>query len=166
MYPKHKAMLRAWFFLIAVGSFILKLEYAVIASDAINVIAVASAVYFAVYAGIQGSDKMQEVLKQTDHIRKDETQLGVINSYLKAALVIGVLTILFSILFRVLDERFFTATTQSLTTGGILITNETSKLCQIVERLLSALGMGMLSISFATMWMIGKFMVNRIAFNK
>lgn len=172
MYKGHKFFLKVLFAFSAVAAYLLNFRYAVIASDVIGVVSIASAVYLAVYTGIQSSSKLREALTVRDKEIACKTELGVINTYIKCALVVSTISIIVSLLVLLLDDRFFSGAGErdlceviSKLFKQMNELAEPSSIMEILERIISALGIGMLSVSFATMWMVGRFMVNRIPYD-
>ena len=173
MYKEHKALLWIVFFIVAIITFIFDLHYSEIASDAINVVAIASAVYLAVYAGIQSSETLFNRLKnEPDRRLPGKSELGVINTYIKYSLTIGFITMIISIIVILLHTRFnesIDVDTHNLVSfiKALSATKiEPSPIVIYAQRALSSLGMGTFAMSFVLMWEVGKFIVNRIAFSR
>lgn len=167
MYRKHKVLLMAVFIVVVAISYFFKFQYSYIASDAINAIAITSAIYLAAYAGIQASPSLRNALKASDGVRKDKSQLYVINTYIKTALMLGVITIVVSCIVILISER--------INEMSILIAEQQRMESNIlrfspawnhVTSIISLLGMGLFFIDLTLVWIIGVFIANRIAYNK
>lgn len=106
MYRKH--MFYILFFSIIVGilSWHFNLNYEVIASDAITFISIAIAVYMAAIALPLGN-KISNYMKKQDKYISNKTHMGVLCSYLKYAILTGLLSIIDSCLALVISEITF-----------------------------------------------------------
>lgn len=136
--------------MISYFAFCFQLDFSVLASDAINIMAVASAVYFAAYAGVQSSEKLAKRLKAPDKYLPHKDQQYVFNSYVKCALINGFITIVLSSLILLVGN----------------LNSEENAMLFMLYRLLSAISIGFMATNFFSMWKIGVFLVNRVGFNR
>jgi len=173
MYKEHAGLLKILFVVSVTIAYLLNFRYSVIASDVISIMSITSAVYLAVYAGIQSSDQLKEALRVRDRKIPTKTELGVINTYIKHALIVSTIAIVLSILVLLLDDRFFNAANKSSVYERISQwlkseTKDAEKIStmKMFERIISSVGLGILSVNFAAMWMVGGFMVNRIFYDR
>jgi hypothetical protein len=161
------------FIIVSCVSFFFKLNYLSIASYAINIVSIASAVYLAAYAGIQASPKLKETLKLPDGLIKNKTQRMIFNSYAKNALIIGFLTMIFSIVVILYDDKLGLQQTylniQQVSDPNVRYVQQIANTCGVVtmvEYIISSIAMGLFSINFMAMFNIGKFVINRLSFDR
>ena len=177
MYKVHKRIIWSVSILVGILSWVFQFRYVAIASDVISVISIAAALYLATYAGIQASPKIRQALNERDGVRKDKKQLFVLNSYIKTALVLNLFTIVLSCLMLLAKDRtesicateagIIQMITQSvLQTKGNAINTTEYKLWTIVSRVISCGGMALFTANLVQMWFVGRFVVNRLAFDK
>lgn len=176
MYEKHKKRISLICLFTGIVSYIAQFQYSVIASDVISVISIASAVYLAAYAGIQASPRLLQELKKPDPVRKDKSQLFVINAYIKNALGLGLITIVVSCLAMLVASRdtqiewdVFRIILEHI---GLMITQKRvvlpsiAGICNVMHVFISFVGMVLFAANLAFMWVIGLFVVNRMAYQK
>lgn len=176
MYEKHKKRISLICLFTGIVSYIAQFQYSVIASDVISVISIASAVYLAAYAGIQASPKLLEELKKPDPVKKDKSQLFVINTYIKNALGLGLITIAVSCLAMLVASRdtqiewdVFGIVLEHI---GLMVSQKRVILpslmgiCNAVHVLISFAGIVLFAANLSFMWIIGLFVVNRMAYSK
>jgi len=147
MYVKDKWLISILWLVTSGLAFTFELDFSVLASDAINIMAIASAVYFAAYAGVQSSEKLAERLKAQDKYLPRKDQQYVFNTYVKCALLNGFTTIVLSSLV-------------------LLVADALKDEGNIIYQLLSAASLGFMATNFFSMWKIGVFLVNRVGFNR
>lgn len=93
MYTYHKRILFLSFFTVGFLSYFLNIPFEKIASDSITVVSIAIAVYMTAITLLIGN-KIVESMGKTDSFIKTKTKLGVLVTYLKSAVLVGVLSIL------------------------------------------------------------------------
>ena len=176
MYKKHKVMLFMFSIVVAAVFALLDLHINSIASDVISVVSISSALYLAAYAGIQASVHLKEKLKEPDSILKHRTQRVVLNSYIKTALVLNVITIVFVCVNSVVADRVMQFEAQS---GSCVIKQfmeyiskqpvqkETVPSIWLwVKRVLNLMSTALFVANLIQMCFIGKFVTNRILFDE
>lgn len=176
MYSEHKWTILFISFVTGILTVVFELQYSEIASDVISVISIASAIYLAAYAGIQASPKLLQELKKPDKKKKGKSQLFVINAYIKCALGLGLITIAvssLSILLAAHDsqigwsiiQRFWDYINETIVTKEFRFPSWEALRSSFVL-FVSIVGMMLFSANLSFMWVIGLFIVNRMAFNK
>ena len=176
MYKRHRAML-FWFSVLAgVVCCLLELRITAIASDVISVVSISSALYLAAYAGIQASTELRERLKEPDDILKHRTQRFVLNSYFKVALVLNVVTIVSVCASSMVADRIAQFEIQSSNCVVQQLIEHFSRQPVQKRELPSAWSWAEFLLNFSStslfvanliqMCFIGKFVVNRIPFDK
>lgn len=176
MYRKHKATLIWLSVLAGVVCCLLELHITAIASDVISVVSISSALYLAAYAGIQASTELRGRLKEPDNIQKHRTQRFVLNSYFKVALVLNVVTIVSVCASSMVADRIAQFESQS---GNCVVKQliehfskqpvqeqEMSSVWLWAELLLNFSSISLFVANLIQMCFIGKFVVNRIPFDK
>lgn len=176
MYKKHRAILFWFSFLAGVVCCLLELRITAIASDVISVVSISSALYLAAYAGIQASTELRERLKEPDDILRHRTQRFVLNSYFKVALVLNVVTIVSVCASSMVADRIAQFEVQS---GYCVIKRlvdyfsnqpvqkqEMSSAWAWAEFLLNFSSTSLFAANLIQMCFIGKFVVNRIPFDR
>lgn len=144
MYKKHKVMLGLITICCGIISFMFKVSYSIIASDGITVISIVLAIYMTSFSGLVSSGLAKKMQRKEDKILNGKSQLGVLKSYLNAAVGIGIINIFVGCITMILDDKM----------SGIVNKN-------IVYYLISALGMGTLVANLFLMYLLFRFMVNR-----
>lgn len=155
MYRAHKfilllAIVTAW-----IGSFFLKLDFTPIASSGIDLIAICTAVYLAVYPEIQGNQVLCEKLKKQDKKIPEKSEMGVLNAYIIAGLVLGLISIIAFCLILVINDRN-TAITDLISM---------KKPVAIWRYWLSSACYALFAADLVQIFWIGRFIVNRVAYN-
>ena len=176
MYRNHKFMLFGISILAGLVCCLLKLRITTVSSDVISVVSISSALYLAAYAGIQSSTELKERLKAQDSILHDRTQRFVLNSYFKVALILNVMTIVFVCASGMVAERIAQFDAQ---TGNCLVnqfieyfSNQAVSGKEIpcawlwAELLLNFSSISLFVANLIQMCFIGKFVVNRIPFDR
>ena len=176
MYKKHRAMLFCFSIFAGMVCCLLELRITAIASDVISVVSISSALYLAAYAGIQASTELREKLKELDGILQHRTQRFVLNSYFKIALVLNVATIVSVCASSMVADRIAQFEVQS---GCCVVKQlmehffnlpvqkqEISSVWSCVELLLNFSSTSLFVANLIQMCFIGKFMANRILFDK
>lgn len=175
MYKKHRWLLLILSLAIGIGSILLCFDFSSISSDVISVVSISSALYLAAYAGIQASPELRKKLKEVDTVRKDKSQIYILNSYIKTALVLNVLAIIIACISQLVDGRIahnYNCVHMNLCLHDLA---EKSCLCsssnctdlwKITKAVTSFLGVSIFSANLIQMCFIGKFVINRIAFDK
>lgn len=177
MYKVHKRIIWGLSILVGILSWILQFRYAAIASDVISVISIAAALYLATYAGIQASPKIRQELNELDGVRKDKKQLFVLNTYIKTALILNLVTIVLSCLMLLATDRIesICATDTGIIQKIAQIALQTKvngvntaeyKIWTMASRVIGCVGMALFTANLVQMWFVGRFVVNRLAFDK
>lgn len=82
MYKNHKKILRVVFIIVFFISFMLKINFAIIASDCISIVSFALAIYTICISCLIGSPLLENLRLMPDFHIKEKTQLGVIKCYI------------------------------------------------------------------------------------
>lgn len=131
-------------------SFFLSLDFQYIAGAVIDIMAIASAVYLAIYPLLQGSNNLVRKLETQDTFIPRKTQMGVLNTYLKVGLIMGV----FSIILGCINLLIIGSYAETISKQPIWYT------------IFSAISIGQFAANFPLLVFVGKFMVFRVAFNR
>ena len=91
MYKKHKVMLALIMVCCGILSYVFKVRYSIIASDGITVISIVLAIYMTSFSGLVSSELAKKMQRKEDKILNGKSQLGVLKSYLNAAVGIGII---------------------------------------------------------------------------
>lgn len=150
MYKYSVVITAIVFAVVSIISYILSLDHQYIASAVIDIMAIASAIYLAIYPLLQSSDELRKRLMAPDKILKRKSQMGVINTYLKVGLIMGIVSI-------------GLGCTTLLIVGSY---KESIKELPMWYRIYSSICIGQFAMNFPLLWYVGKFMVNRVAFNR
>lgn len=154
MYKKSKVEMLVVFVVFTGISYILEINYTAIASEAINILAIASAIYLAAYAGVQSNPELSEKLKIADKYMRSKSELYIFNTYIKTALIFGFVTIAISVYILLLSNKL-----------GIDKLQYSSPI-PLLFRISSSIAIGVFAINFVSMWKIGELIVKRIAYGK
>lgn len=150
MYRRHVVITILIGVLVTVISYLLSFDYIHIAETAIDIMGIASAVYLAIYPLLQGSENLIKKLSTQDLRLPKKTQMGVLNTYLKVGLIMGITSIVCGCVVL-------------LTVGSYA---ETIEKLPVWYRLLSSAAIGQFASNFPLLWFVGEFMVHRVAFNR
>ena len=176
MYKKHQIILASLSILIGVFCCLLRFRITAISSDVISVVSISSALYLAAFAGIQASSNLREKLKEPDTIIPHRTQRFVLNCYFKVALVLNVVTIISVSASNMVADRI--AQLDLLTNASLIqyiLDYALKRPVQPKERLsawvwadfiLNFSSTSLFVANLIQMCFIGKFVVNRIPFDK
>lgn len=93
MYICHKRILILSSITVGIISYLLNIPFEKIASDSITVVSIAIAVYMTAITLLIGN-KIVESMGRPDDFIKTKTKLGVLVTYLKSAVLVGILSIL------------------------------------------------------------------------
>ena len=105
LYKNHRTILIMVTLLAGCIAWIFDIPYYKIASDAITLVTIAIAIYFAAVTLLIGS-KTAGIMNQPDYIIKTKTQMGVFMQYLKWAILVGLLSIVDSYITKIYcDEK-------------------------------------------------------------
>lgn len=149
MYKKHKVMLALIMVCCGILSYVFKVRYSIIASDGITVISIVLAIYMTSFSGLVSSELAKKMQRKEDKILNGKSQLGVLKSYLNAAVGIGIINIVIACLSMILDDLM----------GAMVDKN-------IGYYIVSAVGMGTLAANLFLMFLLFRFMVNRQLWDK
>lgn len=150
MYKKHIVFMIIVAVTMTVISYVLSLDYQYISSAVIDIMAIASAIYLAIYPLLQSSDTLLKKLMNPDIKLKRKSQMGVLNTYLKVGLIMGIVSI-------------------GLGCVTLLIVGSyENKINEFPTwyRIYSSACIGQFAMNFPLLWYVGEFMVNRVAFNR
>lgn len=150
MYKRHIIIIMIVCAIVGGLSYYLKLDYNKIADAEIDIMSIASALYLAIYPLLQGSETLIKRLQVPDKLLPLNTQMGVLNAYIKIGLIMGIISIILGCI-------------DLLIVGSIFENIEEQPLWY---SLFSALAIAQFSGNFPLLWFVGKFMVNRVAFNR
>lgn len=134
---------------VAILAFLLDLDYSNIASEGLTLSSIVLAVYVAAIMGLIGS-KLSQKMADTIAVNGEYTQLWVLRSYFKHALVYAIATIILSSLVLLFPE----------------VNVETSlPACVLIYRVISALALAIYSVNLFFIGITLKFMLNRQIWN-
>lgn len=139
MYKEHKALMLVVLTTVFIASYVLKINYNLIATETITIISIALAVYMASFSQLAASKLAEEMKKTPDKKIFGKSELGVLESYLKKAIIFGLISIVISCMY-LLD-----------------INVDVSK----YENIFSSIALSILSVNFIFIWLLFNFMVNR-----
>ena len=149
MYKKHRVMLVLVILLFGAISYLFSVDYADIASDGITVVSIILAIYMTSFSGLVSSDLAKKMQRKEDSELAGKSQLGVLRSYLNAAVCIGIINIIISCVATILALKME------------LVVNK-----GVVYYILSACGCATLAGNIYLMFLLFRFMVNRQLWNK
>ena len=149
MYKKHRVMLVLVILLFGAISYLFSVDYADIASDGITVVSIILAIYMTSFSGLVSSDLAKKMQRKEDSELAGKSQLGVLRSYLNAAVCIGIINIIISCVATILASKME------------LVVNK-----GVVYYILSACGCATLAGNIYLMFLFFRFMVNRQLWNK
>lgn len=149
MYKKHRVMLVLVILLFGAISYLFSVDYADIASDGITVVSIILAIYMTSFSGLVSSDLAKKMQRKEDSELAGKSQLGVLRSYLNAAVCIGIINIIISCVATILASKME------------LVGNK-----GVVYYILSACGCATLAGNIYLMFLLFRFMVNRQLWNK
>lgn len=149
MYKKHRVMLVLVILLFGAISYLFSVDYADIASDGITVVSIILAIYMTSFSGLVSSDLAKKMQRKEDSELAGKSQLGVLRSYLNAAVCIGIIDITISCVATILASKME------------LVVNK-----GVVYYILSACGCATLAGNIYLMFLLFRFMVNRQLWNK
>ena len=105
MYKKHRVMLVLVILLFGAISYLFSVDYADIASDGITVVSIILAIYMTSFSGLVSSDLAKKMQRKEDSELAWKSQLGVLRSYLNAAVCIGIINIIISCVATILASK-------------------------------------------------------------
>lgn len=149
MYKKHKVILALITICFGIMSYVFKVKYSIIASDGITVISIILAIYMTSFSGLVSSDLAKRMQRKEDKILNGKSQLGVLKSYLNAAVGIGIINIIVACISLILDDKM----------SEIVNKN-------VAYYIVSAVGTGTLAANIFLMYLLFRFMVNRQLWDK
>ena len=149
MYKKHRVMLVLVILLFGAISYLFSVDYADIASDGITVVSIILAIYMTSFSGLVSSDLAKKMQRKEDSELAGKSQLGVLRSYLNAAVCIGIINIIISCVATILALKME------------LVVNK-----GVVYYILSACGCATLAGNIYLMFLLFRFMVNRQLWNE
>ena len=149
MYKKHRVMLVLVILLFGAISYLFSVDYGDIASDGITVVSIILAIYMTSFSGLVSSDLAKKMQRKEDSELAGKSQLGVLRSYLNAAVCIGIINIIISCVATILASKME------------LVVNK-----GVVYYILSACGCATLAGNIYLMFLLFRFMVNRQLWNK
>lgn len=149
MYKKHRVMLVLVILLFGAISYLFSVDYADIASDGITVVSIILAIYMTSFSGLVSSDLAKKMQRKEDSELAGKSQLGVLRSYLNAAVCIGIINIIISCVATILASKME------------LVVNK-----GVVYYILPACGCATLAGNIYLMFLLFRFMVNRQLWNK
>ncbi len=150
MYRKHAIVTISIGVIVAALSYFFSLDYKNIAGIAIDIMGIASAVYLAIYPLLQGSENLIKKLATQDVQLPRKTQMGVLNTYLKVGLIMGIMSIAFGCIELLIVGSYEETITKMPTFYCVL----------------SSVAIGQFASNFPILWFVGEFMVHRVAFNR
>lgn len=177
MYTKHQVILILFSIIAGVICCVLEFNLVIITSDIVSVVSISSALYLAAYAGIQASPELRKRLKVTDDILKNKSQLTIINNYIKVALVLNIVTIISVCTNSLISDRIVRLGIES----GCYTIRQLVECCMDAVSLkqdiisitwlssgvlFNSLSASLFTANLVQMSFIGKFVVNRIGFDK
>lgn len=149
MYKKHRVIWTLIMFLFGVISFLFCVDYADIASDGITVVSIILAIYMTSFSSLVSSELAKKMQRKEDSELIGKSQLGVLRSYLNAAVCIGIINIIISCVALILSSKME------------LVVNK-----GVAYYIVSACGCATLAGNIYLMFLLFRFMVNRQLWNK
>ena len=149
MYKKHRVMLTLVMLFLGAISYLFSVDYAVIASDGITVVSIILAIYMTSFSSLVSSELAKKMQRKEDSELAGKSQLGVLRSYLNAAVCIGIINIIISCISMVLASKME------------LVVNK-----GVVYYIVSVCGCATLAGNICLMFLLFRFMVNRQLWNK
>lgn len=175
MYKRDRIILLLVSIIIGGICCLLKLRILAIASDIISVVSISSALYLAAYAGIQASTNLREKLKGIDTKLTDRTQRYVLNSYIKVALILNIVTIISVCASVMISDRIaqYAALTDCLLWRIVSQLSSNAELLVemplawiAAQEIFNFMSAALFAANLIQMSFIGVFIVNRIAFDQ
>lgn len=159
MEKNHKYICCFGFVFAFIITYILKLDFSVIASESISVVSIALAIYTISISALIGSEFSKKLQEKTHFEKKDFTQLDIIINYLKNAAFVSILTIVFSMIkmldFSILIQKIDSIPNISSIISVIDLSQTFSSIC-----------FAFLALNFIFTWLIIEFILNRQLRNK
>lgn len=149
MYKKHRVMLMLVMSFFGAISYLFSVDYVVIASDGITVVSIILAIYMTSFSSLVSSELAKKMQRKEDSELAGKSQLGVLRSYLNAAVCIGIINIIISCISMVLTSKME------------LVVNK-----GVVYYIVSACGCATFAGNIYLMFLLFRFMVNRQLWNK
>lgn len=154
MEKNHKIICFSCFALSGLLTYIIDVDFSLIASETISVVSIALAIYTFSISTLVGS-KFTKNLKENIHKEKsDYTQLDVLRIYFKNATTISIITIILS-MFQKLNINIFL-----LKINKILSSYKFFTFIDL-SRIFSSVCFAFLTLNFIFIWLIIKFVLNR-----
>ena len=145
MYKKDKWIIILIFILVSLISYFITFDLKQISGEAITIISIALAVYTASFSGLISSPLLRLMRRKQDVILMNKTQLGVLESYLRFSINIGLICIIMCCLIKLFPNYNIDGNTSYIYS----------------YRVFSAIGIGVLSINIYCIWLLSRFMINR-----
>ena len=155
MYKAHKFILSFSIVAAWTGSFFLKIDFTPIASAGIDLIAICTAVYLAVYPAIQGNQTLCEKLNKQDKKIRNKSEIGVLNTYIIVGLILGLISIIAFCALLVINDRNKAITDLIAAQSHVAIWHY----C------LSSTCYALFAADLVQIFWIGRFIVNRVTYN-
>lgn len=150
MYKRHKRNVICLSVILLISCYFLRLDYKEIAEVGITVVSIELAVYIAAASVLLGSPYAHNLKHSVDPEIKTKTQLGVLTSYLRAAGILSVLTIVISSVFILLSDVI-----------GFSLTDATT-LTENLYYVASAISLCLFGLNILFLWLIFQFLVNSL----
>lgn len=144
MYKKHKFFLSVIAIFIFILSYILQINYVMIASESITIVSIVLAIYMTSFSNLVSSNLANIMKKKEDIHIKGKSQLGVLKTYLNMAIGIGINNIVIACCVLIFDDKF-----------------NWSVISPKLYYIISSVGFSMLGIDIFFMVLLYRFMVNR-----
>lgn len=176
MYKKHKIALGVLSVAVGLICSCIGLRVVSISSDIISVVSISSALYLATYAGIQASTTLRDKLMELDAVHKHRTQRAVLNSYIRVALILNIVTIIFVCANSMVNDKIaqYDISSGLKLLNCILLSIQCSfafspsvpTVWLIAEKVLNFSATALFVANLVQMYWIGLFVINRISFDK
>lgn len=161
MYKKHQFILAILLIMVSIGAYCVEVDFYCIASEMINLVSIALAIYSIVLGALCGDSELAKKMRSTpDSIYKDRTQQGVLNSYISQALLFGILTIVIAAGIMIVHDDRWLVYLYSYSEDNLVVG------LTLVYRIASSIAIGLAGANFFYIGVIAKFIMNRLVWNK
>ena len=148
MYIKHKVIILLTFITISLISFKLNLDFNIISGSYVSIISIIIAIYSVFIGSLTGSSLSKKLSLAPDKVFSYKSELGVIKTYAKYALVCAILSLISTLLIQLLFS-FFESTHSN-----------------ICYKVCSSGCFGLFSVNFIFLYLILSFILNRELFDR
>lgn len=162
MHKPDRYVLTVLSLLTLVITFHFSADFNLIASESINLVSFALAVYSVALGALAGDSELAKSMRSTVDPKSngEQTEQGTLNSYIRCALLLGCTTIIVATLIIVLHDERWLRKLYYFAWGSRVIG------LKLTYRILSSIGFTLFACNFFFMYRIIQFILNRITWNK